>query len=150
MRRFSLALSLLCLTAIPAEAAEVEYFGGLVITGQSGDCPGGDYVGTRYVTRYRPAGVGDNGPNSDLNVFDPRGNARGHRLDGRNFDTQFRRVVATVVSGGSGLVDTPVRIRFLTESRNPDFVRVDGEIKGFDFQPQCTHTFLYAGVRRPL
>ena len=141
--------ALAVVAASPVSAAEVRFYGAFVVTEQAGTCPNGDQVGQRFFARFRPRNLGDNPPHSDLNLFEISF-AQGFRLFDGAFGGSFKQVQATFIGGGSGLnEDNPVRVKFLTQEPSPikantPFVNITGQIKGYDFQPNCTVTFSLA------
>jgi hypothetical protein len=146
------ALAILSGSVTHSMAAEVQFVGGFTILGQSGICPEGDQRGDEYVVRFRPRNVGDNPPDSNLNVYD-RVDARGYRLVNSSFNQNFKTVEAYFVGAGSGEIDHAVRVRFVDQSpatirANTAFVSIVGEVRGWDFQPDCTVRFRVSANRR--
>ena len=148
MKALYIAAASLALMLSPAHA--VQWIGGASIVAQAGTCPFGNAVGDRFFVRFRPSGLG-NDANSNLNFFDDSF-AQGHRLNNGRFTTTFKRVTATSIGGGSGS-NTDTFVRFT--SQNPatltattPFINIVGQIRGYDFQPNCTVTFRAAVTLR--
>jgi len=108
MKKLLAIIGTACSLALPANAEEVQFIGGLTIHAQAGTCPEGNHVGLSYLARFRPRDTALATPHSDLNLFS-QGGAMGHRLPNGLFTATFKKVQATAVSGGSGttLVSNP-------------------------------------------
>lgn len=146
-RKLAILLAALVASTGAVEAAEVQFIGGLNVLTQTQQCTGAR-VGGIYVARYRPAGIGSNGPHSDFNLYRVDF-AEGHRLLNGTFDSSFKGVQAVVVGGGSGSL-SGVKIAFskqTTVKANSTNVYIEGDIKNFSGDPGCNVSFNFSGVR---
>ncbi len=133
-----------------AQAEIVQFMGRLIVTGIAGTCPN-DPTGQRLTARWKPAGIGDNGDLSNFATFRVT-QAVAYRRTGP-FDGTLRNVQSMTVTGDFGPLDYVAKISFNTISpatidATTKFVNVTGKIKGFDFMPDCTASFRFAGVNR--
>jgi len=154
-RALFITLAMVLISSSAAQAQRIEFIGALSIYAQQAGSTCNDYnpIGNRYVIRFRPAGLGENGTDSNLNLFD-LDHATGLRLDNATFDTNWRQVTETVVGGRSGTNNqNATYVRFTSQIPSPITsstfqLQIVGEIYNFDFQPGCWVQFLASGVRR--
>jgi hypothetical protein len=100
-------------------------------------------VGEHYVARFRPAGLGTNGPNTTLS-FLTNGYAMNYtRLDGL-YDPVYVLVEAKAI--GTGFGTFPAYVKFVNQepaviSSTTRFINVTGQIHGYDYTPGCIIRF---------
>jgi hypothetical protein len=131
-----------------AEAARLRYWGGMVITAQSGTCPNGNEVGVKFATRFTTESAS---LASTLSLF--RGeNAYNFRVNGR-FTSAYKVAEAVAIHDFGGDPGNAVKVRFSSQSpatiaATTNFINVTGQISGWDEGPACTVTFRMSLTKR--
>lgn len=151
-RTIAASLATVCVAAgSTASAQQVNFFGTGVITYFSEDC-GGWRAPAIVKVRYRPGGVGSNGPDARMSFFFPTF-AAGFRVRGSGIDETFRQAEAGYV-GSSAFGDRPVRIRAILQQ--PANIRPATpaltkrfRILGFDDRDGCNVTLEARLLRQP-
>jgi hypothetical protein len=152
MKRLAfLSSTFLIAATLQAHAAPVRWQGEFMITGSSGTCdydPTGDFGRARF----RPGIGGDNGSWSAFSVINSR-NAYSYRLNDGLFNTTFKTVDTMGVGDGFGPIDNVVKVKFDTQSpatikATTNFIEITGQIKGYDYMPQCVINFKMALFKR--
>lgn len=142
------------LLASPASAATVEWRGGGYLTSASQACLDDGYLPTEYVSvRFRPRGLGDNGPNTKISFFHPLFFATSYvRMNG-NFAKSFKPVVSGGVGGGPYVIDKGAKLKAtMTPSSvkaGTQTVRIVGEIRYYGGTVGCNMTFDVNLTKRP-
>jgi hypothetical protein len=144
-----LALSGLGAQATEAEAARVRFWGGLVITAQSGTCPNGNEVGSRYAVRFSTDTA--MAP-STLSLLRSE-HAYNYRVDGR-FTATYKAAETVAIHDFGGDPGNAVRVRFTSQSPSTvssttNFINVTGQISGWDEGASCVVTFRMSLTKRP-
>lgn len=80
------AIGLTAALAAPAQAQQVRFIGAIVISGSSGTCTDYDPTGDAALARFRPAGIGSNGPDSSFSIF-YRSGSYGYMLPGASWNS---------------------------------------------------------------
>ncbi|TCT03339.1 hypothetical protein EDC22_12012 [Tepidamorphus gemmatus] len=141
-------------SAQSVEAQTVEFRGGGFFSFTS-QCQAEGWEGTVYASaRYRPPGVGSNGPSTRFSVFFPLFYATSFVLQSGNLTAAYK----TVDGGGLGsqLWVYPTKPRMRVTLRSPsavnastEAVRLKGQINGFDNVRNCVVDFDVSLTRRP-
>ncbi len=152
MQKVAFGVVALIALAGPAEAAKVRFEGGAVITSVSGTCKDYNPTGNRFHTRFRPAGVGDNGNWSGLSFFQLNG-AMSFAIDNGSFTSSFKTVTYGQIYDNAWGGDFPVQVKFTKQSpatiaTTTQFVNITGAITNFDSMKGCTANFNAALVKR--
>lgn len=153
MRRLAITLSTLCLLAVPAQAARIEFRGTFHITSANQTCidAGSASVGEILSLRYNPRNVGDNGPATRVSVFD-RFFAENYTLpSGSLIGTVFQNVDGAGIA--RGLFTFPAQMRITAQQPatlqlSTVSVTLTGNIKDFDAEPGCQIGFKATGYAR--
>jgi hypothetical protein len=134
-----------------AEAQPAQWQGEFTIVSQSGICDRsvpGDFARVRF----RPGIGGDTGIDSSISLFFSR-QTMNLTLREALFGRRFKLVETMYIGDHAIPIDNPVKVRFSSQAPNTittetDFINIEGEIKGHDFQPDCTVVFKMALFRR--
>lgn len=151
-RAAAAALATACVTAGSSTSAQqVDFYGTGVITYFSTAC-GGWRAPAIVKVRYRPGGVGGNGPDGRMSFFFSTF-AAGFRVRGSGIDGTFREAEAGYV-GSSAFGDDPVRIRAIRQQ--PANIRPGTpaltkrfRILDYDDRPGCNLTLEARLLREP-
>lgn len=133
--------------AAPAGAQEIVEFRGFgYLQNFTAGCADTGWVGTpQFNVRYRPSGVGSNGPSSRLSFFD-----RFYAFSLRLQDGRFNRTWQQVDAGGTGSTtfqwENPASVRVTRHAPSSigattPQVRLVGQIRNFDGVVGCNVTF---------
>jgi len=152
MRSFLFGVGLIVLASVPAQAAKVRWQGEFLVTKASAGCTDYNPVGTDALVRFRPPIAGsDNGAGSRLSIFQRRYTIS-HKLVTGSFNSTFKPVETMTISDGFEGIGNPVAVRITAMSPKPtattDFIKAEGQIKGYDNMPNCVVTFQMSLVRR--
>lgn len=131
-----------------AEAARVRFWGGLVITGQSGTCPNGGEVGSNIAVRFTTDG--SLSP-STLSLF--RSEQAYNFIVNGLFATTYKAATTIAIHDFGGDPGNPVSVRFASQSPatiidTTKFILITGQIKGWDEGPECVVSFRMALTKR--
>ena len=146
-----LAAGLAALSTLPAAAANVEWRGAAVLTAVTG-CGVDFAVGNTLPMRFRPSGLGDNGPNSKFALHQTF-YSQAYIVSGR-----FPAALTTVNGGGlgAGYGAFAVAPKFKMTSVSPSTlaattpsVAMVGEIQNFGDISGCKVTFRASGALKP-
>jgi hypothetical protein len=148
-----LLLALLAFATVLAGSADARtrYTGSLVVTGKSGTCSY-DPVGDRWLARFQPSDLGDNGTESSLSLFWADG-ALNFQVAGR-FTNAFKPAEAFAIFDFGDELDVQPRVRFSKQtpaklSTTTPFIDIVGQIRGFNYMEACTVTFRLSVTLRP-
>jgi len=138
--------------ASEAQAVQHRFIGGAVITGKSGTCPDYDPTGDRFHVRFRPSGLGTNGSNSGLSLFQLEG-AINFRVSGR-FNTTAKLATTTYIYSFGDVNPNAVTVKFTSQvpttlDTTTQYINAAGVITGYDYMPLCTVTFTMSVTKRP-
>ncbi|MEJ8574933.1 hypothetical protein [Microbaculum marinum] len=141
------------LLASPASAATEEWRGGVYLTAETPACAEDGYQDREYVNvRYRPKGLGDNGPDSRISFFHPLFFATSYRRTG-NFTKSYKPVQGGGMSASVWafentprlkLKQSPARLKPSTPS-----VYITGVIRNYGDYVGCTMSFEGSLTKRP-
>lgn len=146
MRTFPIAaataLAALLIPAGEAAAAKVRWVGLFYVDAVSAKCPS-DYVGKTWQAKFRPSGLGDNGPTTAISLFHPNG-ALNWRGKGR-IGAAWKKVASYSIYDTENDIG-PVRMRFTEQSpstlkASTRFITIRGQVEDFDEYAGCTVTF---------
>jgi hypothetical protein len=160
MKRILTAVALTAAATSPSYADPIEFFGGLTVFQSSGACPDFDPVGERLIARYRPPIPGTDNPNQTILTLFQQTNARAYRRSGP-LSFNFQVMENMQIGGNFGPDDARPggpEMRLISIEREPDtinttvntvFMSIVGEIRGYDFMPNCVARFRLAVGKRP-
>ena len=155
MRRLAITLSTLCLLAVPAQAARIEFRGTFHITSANQTCidAGSAAVGHIWSLRYNPPNLGDNGPATQFSILEPTAAvAENYALQsGSLIGTVFRPVDGAGVARSLFTFPASMRISSQTPATlllTTVSVTLAGDIKEFDGTPGCRIGFVATGYAR--
>ncbi len=152
MKRLMIALSTLCIFALPAQAARIEFRGSFHITSASPACVDDGYpIGYFFTFRYNPRNVGDNGPSTRLSILDPNLMENYTLQSGSLIGTTFRLVDAAGIARGFFTFPAHMRITSqvpATPTLTTVSVTLNGNIQQFDSDPNCQIGFTATGYAR--
>lgn len=153
MRRTILTAAMVAATATmayaespnrPSAGVQYRWYGDLTFTSKTAGCSY-NMVGDHLIARLRPAGLGDNGTNSNLTMF-YQDYAQGFAVPGPFFTPNFKVARAADIGSGFGNYPANTYIKFLTQSPatiipSTNYIIATGQIVGFDYTPTCTVNF---------
>ncbi len=147
--RMATAGLILAASISTAEAARLRYWGGFVITAQSGTCPNGNEVNTRTAVRFTTESAT---AASTLSLFRAE-NAYNFRVNGR-FTSTYKTAETIAIHDFGGTPPNTVKVRFTSQSpaaiaATTNFINVTGQISGWDEGPACVVTFRMSLAKRP-
>lgn len=142
------------LLASPAAAATHEWRGGGFITPLTQGCADDGWSGPEYASaRFRPKGLGDNGPNERISFFHPLFFATSYVRENAKFAKSFKPVIQGGVGSGPYIQPTGAKLKATKTPSNvkagTETVRLVGEIKNYGAAPNCTMAFDVTLTKRP-
>ena len=124
-------------------AVQYRWLGDLTYTYQTASCID-RVVGDHLIARFRPSGLGANGPNSHISMFYSN-YAQGFRVVGP-FTPAWKQAQGQDIGAGFGTYPPATYVRFLTQSPaviapNTNIITATGSIFNFDYTVNCTVNF---------
>ena len=150
MLRTAMAASLM---ATGANAANVEFRGGLCLTAANAACNAAGWdSGECFQMRFAPPNIADNGPQTKLSIFGGTFSLGFELQSGSLIGTTFKQVDVTKVARGGGTFQS--QMRFTSQSpaaptATTNFINMIGNIGNWDDVTGCTVGFRAAVTRRP-
>jgi hypothetical protein len=131
-------------------ALAVSWVGDMILTARSAACPHYVEAGNYSLVRFTPGGVGGNGSDSSITLFN-RGIAFSFRLEEGSFNGSNQTVEAFAVFETHHPVGNPVQVRFASVSPatitpTTQNLRITGQIRGH-LSADCVVNFRFALTR---
>lgn len=154
MKRFLLAIAVVAITSMPADA-RIRFQGHFIIKAKSGACTEYDPVGNSGNVHFQPVIAGEpNQTNRARFVLYEDLHAKGYALKTNgNFTTAFKAVDTIYTGDGFGPDDSVanVFVRLVTQptiTNATNFLNLIAVIQNFDYQPGCSVTVYLTMLKR--
>ncbi len=153
MKRMLGATVALGLMAAGANAATIEFDGGLCLTAANAACNAAGWsAGGCFSTRFSAPNIGTNGPQTQLSIFSGTFSLGFVLQSGTLIGTTFKQVDVTKVARAGGTFQS--QMRFTTQSpaapkATTNFINMVGDVNNWDDVAGCTVSFRAAAPRRP-
>jgi len=137
------------------QATEHEFRGGGYVKNFSANCADNGWTGRYYMSvRYRPPGIGANGPETRITFFFPLFLAANYILESGNLNSNYKDVL------GAGMSTRPYDFTIVPQMRvtemtpnnvtgSTNYITMKGQIKGWSDIQGCRATFEVSLTKRP-